>query len=111
MSKYGNVKTVIDGITFDSKREAKRYQELLLLEKAGQIIDLKRQVKFELTPKQKNPVTGKSVRESSYIADFVYFDTHHQRIVVEDSKGFSTDLFKFKQKLMLKQFGIWVQTV
>ena len=52
-NKYGNKKTVVDGITFDSRKEAKRYQELKLLEKAGEIKDLRRQVKYELIPSQK----------------------------------------------------------
>src|SRR6185295_14364812 len=71
-SKYKNVKTEVDGIKFDSKKEAKRWQELKLLEAAGEITDLKRQVKYPLTATN-NRSDGKTERECSYMADFVYW--------------------------------------
>lgn len=76
-SKYGAVKTEVDGIKFDSKHEAKRYQELRLLEQAGEITNLCLQVPFELIPKSKY---GMPIR---YIADFTYNDGNGQLIVEE----------------------------
>lgn len=71
MSKYYNQKITVDGITFDSKKEYRRYRELCLMERAGEIDNLERQVKFELIPTQKK--NGKVVeRACSYVADFVY---------------------------------------
>jgi len=88
----------MDGITFDSIREAKRYKDLLILERAGKIQNLRRQVKFQLIPGQKDS-QGKAIRPVYYIADFVYKDS--RGVVVEDAKGFRTDLYKLKKKLML----------
>lgn len=93
MNKYNNKKVTIDGIKFDSKKEAKRYQELKLLENANQIRNLSRQVPFELIPKQKDE------RAVRYIADFVYTDTMTEKVIVEDVKGFKTDVYKLKRKL------------
>lgn len=114
-SKYGSHKTVVDGIEFDSKKEAMRYAELRTLEKAGAIHDLKMQVKFVLIPAQREPdqigprggvIKGKVLeRECSYIADFTYFD-NLGFYVVEDTKGFRTPDYKIKRKLML-----WVHRV
>ncbi len=98
--KYRSRKTEVGGVVFDSQREARRYQELLLLEKAGAIRDLQRQVKFVLIPAQfelqeRFGKDGKPLkprkrcleRECAYIADFVYWD---DGLVVEDVKGFRT---------------------
>lgn len=98
MSKYNSRKTVIDGIKFDSVKEAKRYSELKLMERAGVISHLQRQVKFELIPAQY--VDGKCVERSiNYIADFVYQENGNT--VVEDVKGFKTKEYIQKRKLML----------
>lgn len=111
MSKYGNRKVVIDGILFDSIREARRYGELKLLEKGGYISDLRLQVPYELLPSQKN-LEGKVIeRKMSYIADFVYFDKAHGCEVVEDAKGVRTEVFRLKKKLMLYRYGIEVHEV
>lgn len=91
--KYNNSKTVVDGITFDSKKEAKRYTVLKSLQDDGYIKDLKLQVPFELVPKQ---LGERSVR---YIADFTYYDVEKNINVVEDVKGFKTDVYKLKRKL------------
>lgn len=108
--KYGNRKTVVNGIRFDSRKEADRWQQLLLLERAGKLSDLQRQVKFELIPAQR--INGKCVeRAVSYIADFVYRD-EHGRMVVEDVKGYRDPQnagyakFVLKRKLML-----WVHKI
>lgn len=115
--KYGNSKTY-DG--FDSKKEARRYQELLIMERAGKISDLKRQVKFVLIPVQREYSReiytkgrkkgcfkpGKILeRECAYYADFTYH-TDDGRFVVEDSKGMRTKDYIIKRKLMLREYGI-----
>ena len=105
-SKYGNKKIEYNGEVFDSKKEYKRWCELKLLERAGKISDLKRQVKYVLIPPQKGS-DGKIVeRECSYIADFVYFDREQNKTIVEDSKGVRSKEYVIKRKLMLYLFGI-----
>ena len=95
-NKYGNVKTVIGDMTFDSKREAVRWGELRLLERAGQISDLQRQVRFPIA------VNGHPI--GLYVADFTYL-AKGQR-VVEDSKGVRTDLYRWKRKLVKAVHGV-----
>lgn len=108
MSKYHSKKSVVNGIEFDSKKEANRYFELSLLERAGMISDLQRQVKFELIPSQR--IDGKVVERSvSYVADFVY--KQHGKTVVEDTKGFKTKDYIIKRKLMLYIHGIRVKEI
>ena len=97
MSKYNNKKVVVDGILFDSKREADRYCELKLLERAGKIKDLQLQYRFVLQPSfRKN---GKTVGAITYVADFVYLDLERLRNVVEDAKGYKTEGYKLKKKM------------
>ena len=108
-SKYGNKKVEVDGIVFDSKREARRYLELTLLEKAGEIRNLERQVKFELIPSQR--IDGKVVERScDYVADFTYYDKDG-RYVVEDTKGMKTKDYIIKRKLMLYIHKIRIREV
>lgn len=119
MTKYHNVKTRRDGLTFDSKKEHKRYNELLLLQQAGEITHLRRQVKFLLIPTQREPniigprggvKKGKLLeRECSYIADFVY--GKNGKMVVEDTKGVRTKDYIIKRKLMLKIYGIRIREI
>ena len=98
MSKYGNIKTVTsDGIKHDSIKEANRWCELLLLQRAGVITDLQRQVKFLLIPKQEGE------RAVYYIADFTY--TENGERVVEDAKGMRTKEYRLKKKMMLYYHG------
>ena len=104
-SKYGNKKTVINGIEFDSKAEAERYEDLLWLEKAGTIVGLKRQVPFEIIPALVLP-DGTKWSRTEYVADFRYYDTRKREWVTEDVKGFKTDVYKLKRKLMYKEHGI-----
>ena len=107
-SKYGSRKVTRDGITFDSQKEYKRFCELRLLERAGKVTDLQRQVKFELIPSQK--VDGKVVeRAVNYVADFVY--EQDGKTVVEDTKGFKTKDYIIKRKLMLYVHGIRIVEV
>ena len=109
MSKYRAKKTEVEGIVFDSKKEAARYQELKLFERAGVISDLQRQVKFVLIPVQR--INGKVVeRECSYVADFVYLDEAGKK-VVEDTKGVETKDYIIKRKLMLYVHGIRIKEV
>ena len=102
MSKYGSKKVVVDGITFDSKRESQRYCELKLLERGGKIKDLKLQHKFELQPSFKK--NGKTIRAINYVADFTYFDLEKMRIVIEDVKGFKTKDYILKKKMFEYKF-------
>jgi hypothetical protein len=107
-SKYKAKKVTFQGITFDSKKEANRYSELVLLERAGKIQNLERQVKFELIPYQR--IDGKVVeRACHYIADFVY--QQDGKKVVEDTKGYKTQEYIIKRKLMLYLKGIRIQEV
>ena len=113
MSKYRNKKVLVDGVAFDSKKEAKRYRELKLLEDAGIIEKLERQVKFDLLPNQKDP-DGKVIeRKVQYIADFVYMK--NGKVIVEDVKGYRDGgayrVFVIKRKLMLYRFGILVKEI
>ena len=105
--KYNNTKIVLDGIKFDSKREAQRYQELKLLERAGKITDLVLQPKFELI--QKYTINGRNVRKMEYIADFKY--TENGKMVVEDAKGFKTKEYLIKKKLFEFKYGIEIMEV
>ncbi len=110
-NKYGAKKTIVDGITFDSKKEAKRYKELLLMQQSGVISHLQRQVKYVLIPSQKDE-NGKVIeRECSYIADFVYHDFLSNEVVVEDTKGFRTADYKIKRKLMLYVHNIRITEI
>ena len=104
-NKYHASKTEIDGIRFDSRKEAARYSELKLLERAGEIRDLQLQVPFELIPKQEGE------RACTYVADFVYHMTDTGKMVVEDAKGMRTDVYKIKRKLMLWRHGIRISEV
>lgn len=113
MSKYGNLKVTTPDGTFDSVKEYSRWQELKLLQRAGEIHDLQRQVPFVLIPTQKDE-HGKVVeRELKYIADFVYLanDGTGWRRVVEDVKGLKTEVYRIKKKLMLYRNGIKIQEV
>ena len=118
-SKYHSIATCIDGIEFDSRKEARRYQELKLLEKAGRISNLEMQVPFELVPAQyeecnevytRGPRKGERKRGACiekaviYRADFVYIEDG--KIVAEDTKGFKTKDYIIKRKLML-----WVHKI
>ena len=110
MSKYGNRKTVVDGIQYDSVREAKRGAELRLMERTGIISDLQRQAKYTLIPAQKRG--GRTVeRPVTYIADFQY--TENGETVVEDVKSPATRTPQYiiKRKLMLWEFGIQVREI
>lgn len=110
-SKYHNKKIAYNGETFDSKKECKRYIELLTLQKAGKITGLERQVKFLLIPAQRNEKKKLLERECSYYADFVYKDNRTGHTIVEDVKGVRTSEYIIKRKLMLFVFGVRIKEV
>lgn len=97
-SKYNSQRTETGGIRFDSRKEAQRYEELLILLKAGEITDLKLQHTFTLQESYRDP-DGFKVDAIKYIADFTYYDSAGNWIV-EDVKGVRTDTYKIKKKLM-----------
>ena len=93
--KYNAKKTIINGITFASKKEAERYKILKKMESNGEISELELQPRFLLQEKFK--YRGKTIREINYIADFKYLK--NDKVIVEDTKGFVTDVFKIKIKI------------
>ena len=113
VSKYGNRRTTVDGVTYDSAKEARRGAELRLMERAGLIRDLRRQVRFCLVPTIEGE--GRKVRQRAayYVADFEYWEKvgDKWRHVVEDVKGVRTDVYKLKKKIMLWRYGIEVREV
>lgn len=100
-AKYGNRLTKVDGITFHSKREAERWSVLRLLEKAGEITNLRRQVKYRLE--------FNGVHIADYVCDFLYTEKGGE--ITEDAKGYRTPEYKLKAKLMLACHGIAVREV
>lgn len=100
-SKYRNKKVVTPDGTFDSQKEYRRWQELKLLERAGQIAELRRQVRYELVPK-----CGKN-RAAYYIADFVY--TENNKTVVADTKGYKTSEYILKRKILAWRYEIEIE--
>ena len=119
-SKYLSKKITVDGETFDSLKEYKRFCELRLLQRAGKITDLQRQVKFVLIPTQREPdkigvrggvKKGRVIeQECAYLADFTYY-TDSGDYVVEDTKGVRTTDYIIKRKLMLYVNGIRIQEI
>lgn len=103
-NKYKAKKAVVDGIVFDSRKEAKRYTELKKLEEKGIIRDLSLQVQFELLPSFVIVIDGKKKkrRPITYIADFVYYRDDEK--VIEDVKGLRTPVYKIKKKLFEYKF-------
>ncbi|WP_270525766.1 DUF1064 domain-containing protein [Longibaculum muris] len=104
-SKYKNEKIVIDGHKFDSNAEGQRYLDLKLLERAGEIKDLRLQYKFVLQEGYVNH-KGKKICPITYVADFVYYDVKKECTVVEDVKGMLTDVYKLKKKMFEFRYGI-----
>ena len=104
-SKYHAKKTVVDGIAFDSRKEADRYLVLKGMEEDGSIEDLRRQVRYELVPAF--DVDGKHYRPVFYVADFVYVEDGKE--VVEDVKGMRTDVYRLKSKLFARRYGMGIR--
>ena len=107
--KYLNKTAVVDGIKFDSKREARRYGQLKLLARTGQITDLRLQVPFILAPSVKYAKATRAKPALKYTADFVY--TADGRQVVEDAKGVKTEAYVVRKHLMMSVHGIEIQEV
>ena len=121
MSKYNNKKVFLpDGTVFDSEKEYARWCELRLLEKAGEIQNLQRQVPFEIIPPYTEVIErygkkGQRLKDQIktiekvcyYKADFTYYE--NGKLVVEDTKGFKTEAYVMKRKLMLHKFGIRIK--
>lgn len=102
-SKYKNQKTEVNGKKFDSKKEANDYTELLFMENRGFIKDLQTQVPFVLIEKSKY---GRVIK---YVADFTFVDCGTGELVVADSKGVKTDIYKLKKRLMAEKYGIIIK--
>ena len=100
-SKYRAVRTVVDGVTFASKREAARYQELLLMQKGGLIEGL------ECQPRYPIEVNGHKI--CTYVADFTYLE--RRKRILEDVKGVKTPVYRLKYKLMQACYGITIREV
>lgn len=109
-SKYGSEKIQVDGHTFSSKAEARRYQHLLLMERAGMISGLVLQPKFELAPSVKF-FGARATPPLRYFADFAYIDSDGRRVVEDVKGGPVTEGFRIKKHLMLAVHGIEVQEV
>ena len=110
-SKYRAKKICYKGEIFDSKAEFRRWSELKLLERAGEIRDLKRQVKHELIPAQRDSNGKLLERAVDYISDFEYVDMRTGRSIVEDVKGVATKEYIIKRKLMLWIYKICITEV
>ena len=100
MNKYRNKKVIVEDYVFDSIQESRRYKELKLLLRAGQISNLELQPHFLLQDSFKK--NGKTYRKIEYIADFKYIE--NGKTIVEDVKGMQTDVFKLKHKLFEKKY-------
>ena len=126
-SKYYNIKTrTSDGLVFDSTKEARRWEQLLLLQRAGKITSLQRQVPYELLPNQyetypRYSKKGERLKDGTklveravnYIADFVYTDTETGENIVEDTKSTATRTkdYIIKRKLMYAIHGIRIKEI
>lgn len=104
-SKYRARKTTVDGITFDSRKEADRYLVLKDMEEDGLIENLRRQARYELVPAF--DVDGRHYRPVYYVADFVYVEDGRE--VVEDVKGMRTDVYRLKSKLFARRYGMSIK--
>lgn len=102
--KYRNVKTIVDGIKFDSKKEAKRWQELILLERSKKISQLQRQVTYVLSSSV--VINGRKRPALKYVADFVYVENNE--LIIEDCKGIITEGYRIKRHLMAAQ-GLFIK--
>ena len=106
-NKYGAKKIEVNGEKFDSKLEYSRWCELVVLEKAGVVLELKRQVPFILAPSVKFYDEKRALPPMKYIADFTYIE--NGVLVVEDVKGVQTPDFRMKRRLMITVHGIQIR--
>lgn len=112
-NKYRARKTTVDGVVFDSQKEANDYEVLRWREKAGEIADLQRQVPFVLIENQYDKYGKLLERKCEYIADFVWLDCRTGEKIVADSKSKATVTPEYiiKRKLMLKIYGVRVKQI
>ena len=104
MTKYHSRKTEVNGILFDSKLEAERYIQLRLLEKAGEITDLKLKPQFQIFMGYTDAETGERHGSRYYEADFMYLDKANHLVIVEDTKGVETDVFRLKWEYVQSEY-------
>lgn len=104
MTKYNAQKTEVNGITFDSRLEADRFEQLQWLLKAGEISDLWLQVELQVNHGRIDPETGEKIRSTNYVADFMYVDKGQHKIIIEDTKGMETPDFRLKWNLAKSQY-------
>lgn len=109
MTKYRSKPTAVDGARFDSKREARRWAELQLLQRAGEIRDLRRQVRIGMEGRD-GPILTPTGRKAAYVADFTYVDPRNGCLVIEDAKGFATPEYQLKRAI-LAAMGITIREV
>jgi len=109
INKYRNIKVSVDGIKFDSKREAKRYCELKTLLITGIIRGLELQKKFELQASFK--FNDKTIRSINYVADFYYYDNEKKCYAVEDTKGFKTKEYLIKKKMFMYKYQLEINEI
>ena len=107
--KYHAKPIEVDGIKFASRREAKRWGQLQLLHRGGEITDLRRQVKFALIGRD-GPILTPTGRQAHYVADFVYIDRRNGLETIEDSKGAKTPEYSLKRAILAAQ-GITIKEV
>ncbi len=107
MSKYGAIKTVVDGMRFDSLAEARRWSELRLLERAGRISDLKRQVRLELAPGCRLHGESRMRPPIRLVVDFQYVEEGN--VIWEDTKGFEVPVSRLKRHLAKALHGVDVR--
>ena len=99
-NKYNNKKPTVDGITFDSQKEANYYCDLKLLKKAGQIKDFELQPEFVLLTPEDDHVTGRGIK---YRADFKIIN-NDETVEIVDVKGYKTNIYKLKKKFLFAKF-------
>lgn len=109
MNKFGAKKTVVDGILFDSKSEAKYFRELVLLKHGGIVTEIELQPAFVIVDAYRHPVTRKIVRCSKYVADFrVTYASGHVEVVDVKTKATRTSTYLLKKKLFESRYGIGI---
>ena len=108
MTKYNARKTIVDGITFDSKLEADRYIQLKLMNKAGEITDLQLQPELQIFQGYVNHYTGEKHKSRFYVGDFKYLDLHTQQWIIEDTKGMETPEFRLKWEYVQSEYPEYV---
>lgn len=106
-NKYHNKKIEYDGMIFDSKKEYSFYIKFKLMEKSGEIQNLRRQVEYILM--DNFVLNGKKYRKTSYIADFVYEQDGETHVIDVKSKATKTEVYKLKKKLMAYKYGIEIE--